>query len=598
MCFIFEMAARQPSRRLTFQQAVRAILQDVDASDEEDAFNDFTDEEPVPPGEMDVDRSVDGSGDGEQLADDDEDIEIFVEEEELEHESASSDDETDGIDEEIEDTPVIANGIVYSRIPPAERRWERNIIDPCNRPRNLVQITKEIEAFLLFMPEELLRTALRHTNRKCNDVSRQRNKKIPSFSFEEFLACLGIVIRLGADRDNFTSLDDIWSTKDGRPFYRSVISRNRFKTLLCVLRFDNHRTRRQRIPQNRLAAISEVWNMFLDSLRRVYVPGPVLTVDEQLLGYRGKVPGRTYMPSKPRKYGLKFFWLCEAGTGFALNGIVYTGRRENEPVHHNLGEDVVIELVHPYFGSHRQIVTDNFFTSHRLAVALLQHGLTILGTIIRKHRREVPAILREKKAQFTSLFLYDLQNKITLVSYSPTRNRIVLLLSSFHGRGVIDYQSDLRRPEMILDYNQGKGGVDQMDENIEEFSCVRKTVRWPLLVFFNLLNVACNNAHVFLKRNAYTKSKKEFLRELSVQLAGPFAKQRHLRNRGLHRHIVNAAQLFGFVSESAAPSPVKKKVGRCYMCSTSARGSCDRCGQFICPRHKNVTKATVCSTCL
>jgi len=597
------MAAQQRSRRLTFQQAVRALLQDVDDSDEEDAPTNnvyFNGDEEVPPAEMDMDGSIpgDGSGDGEEGSGEDDDagdfdVEVFEEEDELEIESASSGEETDELDE----TPIIANGVTYSRNPPAERRWRRNVIDAQNCPQNLAHVTSEIEAFLLFMPEELLRLVLRHTNRKCRDVSRQRNKQIPLFSYEEFLACIGILIRLGADRDNFTSLDDIWSAQDGRAFYRGVISRNRFKTFLRLLRFDNYRTRRQRIPNDRLAAISEVWNLFLGSLRRVYIPGPILTVDEQLLGYRGRVPGRTYMPSKPRKYGLKIFWLCEAGTGFALNGMVYTGRGENEPVHHNLGQDVVLKLAQPYFGSHRQVVTDNFFTSHRLAVALLRHGLTILGTL-RKHRKEVPTILREKRPQFTSLFIYDLENKITLVSYAPTRNRIVLLLSSSHGRGVINDHSDLRRPEMILDYNQGKGGVDQMDENIEEFSCVRKTVRWPLLVFFNILNVACNNAHVFMKRDGYTKRKIEFLREVSLQLAKPFAKDRHLRNRGLHRHIVSAAQVFGFVPESVAPSPVSKPVGRCYMCSTCARSSCDRCNRFICSHHKVINKTTVCSTCL
>ena len=48
-----------------------------------------------------------------------------------------------------------------------------------------------------------------------------------------------------------------------------------------------------------------------------------------------------------------------------------------------------------------------------------------------------------------------------------------------------------------------------MDENIEKFSCVRKRVRWPLLVSFNLLNVACNNAHVFLKRAIRTRKQKK-----------------------------------------------------------------------------------------
>ena len=34
---------------------------------------------------------------------------------------------------------------------------------------------------------------------------------------------------------------------------------------------------------------------------------------------------------------------------------------------------------------------------------------------------------------------------------------------------LIAAQDELRRSDMILDYNRGKGGVDQMDEDVEEF---------------------------------------------------------------------------------------------------------------------------------
>ena len=74
---------------------------------------------------------------------------------------------------------------------------------------------------------------------------------------------------------------------------------------------------------DRLAAISEIWNQFNYQLRQFYRPKEILTVDEQLLGYRGKIPGRTYIPSKPRKYVLKIFWICEADSGYALKTSIH-----------------------------------------------------------------------------------------------------------------------------------------------------------------------------------------------------------------------------------------------------------------------------------
>ena len=133
-------------------------------------------------------------------------------------------------------------------------------------------------------------------------------------------------------------------------------------------------------------------------------------------------------------------------------------------------------------------------------------------------------------------------------------------------------QDELRRPDMILDYNHGKGGVDQMDENVEEFSCVRKTVIWPLLVFFNVLNVACNNAYIFMCRDGYSKTKKQFLGQvgLSLLLSTPFAKERDRQNRGFQRHIVAVAvaEIFVFDSSPVATPPVKQQMGRCHFCSS------------------------------
>ena len=73
------------------------------------------------------------------------------------------------------------------------------------------------------------------------------------------------------------------------------------------MRFNNYRNQPGTQADKRLAAIREVWSIFNDNLRNIYVPNEALTVDEQLVGYGDKIPGRTYMPSKPRKYSVQFF---------------------------------------------------------------------------------------------------------------------------------------------------------------------------------------------------------------------------------------------------------------------------------------------------
>ena len=89
-----------------------------------------------------------------------------------------------------------------------------------------------------------------------------------------------------------------------------------------------------------------------------------------------------------------------------------------------------------------------------------------------------------------------------------------MLLSSTHTDSLVTAEES-KKPLVILDYNQRKDGVDRFDENLEEFSCRRKTVRWPLLFFHNMVDAAANNSYILMKKSGrYSKSKKEFLKNL------------------------------------------------------------------------------------
>ena len=111
-----------------------------------------------------------------------------------------------------------------------------------------------------------------------------------------------------------------------------------------------------------------------------------------------------------KKYGLKIFWACKYNTGYGLNAIAYGGKESNR-VHHNLTQDIVLKVVEPWYGTGKDICTDNCFTSCTLANQLLQENLTLLRTVCR-HRRKVPIGFRQKaNCTETNLFL------ITVMGY-------------------------------------------------------------------------------------------------------------------------------------------------------------------------------------
>ena len=86
-----------------------------------------------------------------------------------------------------------------------------------------------------------MRTVLRYTNRKCRELRRTLStpQKYHDFSIEEFKAALAVILRAGSDSDNFTELQNLWDVGDSKPFYRAVMSLNRFKWFLRCVRFDN-----------------------------------------------------------------------------------------------------------------------------------------------------------------------------------------------------------------------------------------------------------------------------------------------------------------------------------------------------------------------
>ena len=180
------------------------------------------------------------------------------------------------------------------------------------------------------------------------------------------------------------------------------------------------------------------------------------------------------------------------------------------------------------------VVTDNFFTSHGLVVALLKVNLTLLGTI-RCNRKEIPIELRNKKRQReSSEFALDHENHIMLASHIPQKNKNVIVLSSSHS-GLQTFPEKANKPKLILDYNCGKKGVDKFDENVQMFTCRRRTVRWPLLIFFNALDVAAFCAYLLFKKDGRKVSRKVFLKNLSKQLAHSSAVVRHTTNTRLPR---------------------------------------------------------------
>ena len=181
------------------------------------------------------------------------------------------------------------------------------------------------------------------------------------------------------------------------PTYKVTFGVNRFENVRCHLRFNNKRTRAERVRQDKLAAFNYIWGLFIQICKTQFSLGAYTTVDEQLVPFRGRCPFTQYMQNKPAKYGIKIFWLCDGSLPYAFNAKIYVGRQPGSALEKNLGHSVVVNLTTPLQGSGRNVSIHNFFTSVPVARTLLQHQLTVVGTM-KKCKREIRVCMKAAKS--------------------------------------------------------------------------------------------------------------------------------------------------------------------------------------------------------
>ncbi|CAJ1061405.1 piggyBac transposable element-derived protein 3-like%2C partial [Xyrichtys novacula] len=118
-------------------------------------------------------------------------------------------------------------------------------------------------------------------------------------------AYIGLLLLAAVYRSRGEASASLWDAESGRSIFRATMPLKVFHAYSRLLRFDDSESRPSRRAADRLAAIREVWDTWSERLPSLYNPGPEITVDEQLVPFRGRCPFRQYIPSKPAKYGIK-----------------------------------------------------------------------------------------------------------------------------------------------------------------------------------------------------------------------------------------------------------------------------------------------------
>lgn len=190
------------------------------------------------------------------------------------------------------------------------------------------------------------------------------------------------------------------------------------------------------------------------------------------------------------------------------------------------------------------------------------------------------------------------------------------MLSTMHAESNVE-SNTFAKPEIITYYNKTKGGVDNMDKLLGEYTCKRGTSRWPLSLFFNAIDIAALASYIiYMEFNTQHKStdrRRKFLKDLSIDLCRENIEQRAKSTKiSSQSSTASAMQIFYTQDFETLTSPIsslqtKDKSGRipvvgsCHVCSQlrmkqrKTRKACVGCSKPICNDH--TISRPVCINC-
>ena len=135
-----------------------------------------------------------------------------------------------------------------------------------------------------------------------------------------------------------------------------------------------------------------------------------------------------------------------------------------------------------------------------------------------------------------------------------------------HSQPEVDEGSANKNLMVVLFYNSTKSGVDIVDRMVKAYSCKRMTKRWPVILFYNMIDMRAINAFiVWLALNgenssANIRKRQTFLIQLGKELVEIKVET------GLSHFSPSAVRANSQKRKLTADNSPRPKKARCHIC--------------------------------
>ena len=373
------------------------------------------------------------------------------------------------------------------------------------------------------VPPELWEKVVRETNRYHHqhppNPSSSHMKDWQDTTVEELQQYVGLRTLMGVQpRPTYRHY---WSTNPlvNAPVFNETMSRDRYDQLTSNLHFTDNED--PAAAEDRLWKLRPVIDMLGRTFKQTFIPERKIAIDESLWAYRGRHHAVQFNPSKRARFGMKVYKLCSSdgrAAGYTSAFKVYMGQdRSHIPASMKAVMDLMQEA--GLFDKGYQLYLDNWYSSPTLFHYLQSRKTEAVGTV-RLNRKFMPKDLtvrvkgdvdvRTSRAGMMALAWMD-KKQVNMLSTVHRGDEMVDLPPNRHGEV-------RRKPGCVVDYNNGMKGVDLSDQVAQSYPCARKTNKWYIKIWYNLLDMAIVNAHAIYKYLGGSMTQLDFRLQLISQL--------------------------------------------------------------------------------
>nr|CAH7737569.1 unnamed protein product [Callosobruchus chinensis] len=253
------------------------------------------------------------------------------------------------------------------------------------------------------------------------------------------------------------------------------------------------------------------------------------------------------------------------------------------------------EAMVKYFGHHsakqyHSVFFDNYFTSHSLLKMLRDKGFRATGTIRENRTNKCPlppkeSMNKEERGHFR--YMFDKTNSLLFVKWKDSN--VVTMGTNYD---TIEPQSKVKRwssvkkekvdvpqPQLFRKYNSSMGGVDLLDQGVNNYRISIQGKKWYWVIFTHMVNTALVNAWRMHMLNS-GKQKVDllsFIRSVTRHYLRCFSKASYSKTRP------SPPVPTSIVQDEGGHFPGKnEKQLRCRQCHLRARWKCIKCNVTLC----------------